>query len=305
VQDLAPHSVRRYEFACAEASEPSLSPARAEVHVDGHGWPDSASWPGMAQPLFLSGFGDFLAIESHVSRSDLWRLLGHHTDWHAEQIRKGLEEVPASADAPTQVERTPFTTVYTQTLRHPRLKYLIRRLELWNGEPRARLAVYLYRISSTDPENLYLSFRLPAMGKLPVFSCGGTPFVPFGDQLGNTCRSFFVIDGWANYKTPAGEWLWVTRDAPLATIGGPYELRRNTQNSGDPGSLAALIFTNYWDTNFPADSHGAMEFQFDLVWSEKIERPAALAETLVTEPAVLINPKAREDPLVRNDLWEP
>ena len=306
VQDLAPHSIQRYEFAGTEASEPSVPPAQAQAEVDEQGWPKSASWPGMEKPLFLSGFGDFLAIEGHASRSDLGQLLGHRGDEQAaEQVRKALGEVPASADAPTQVEKTPFTIIYTQTLQHPRLKYFIRRLELWNGEPRARLTVRLYRTSSTAPENFYLNFRLPAMGEFPVLSCGGTPFVPFHDQLGDTCRAFFVIDGWANYKTHAGEWLWVTRDAPLVTIGGPYELKRDTRDPGDPGSLSALIFTNYWDTNFAADSHGAMEFQFDLVWKRKIERPAALAETLIAEPAVLMNPAAREDPLARKDLWRP
>jgi hypothetical protein len=69
--------------------------------------------------------------------------------------------------------------------------------------------------------------------------------------------------------------------------------------------LYALIFTNYWRTNFVVDSHGAMEFQFDLVWKEKIDRPGALAETLMAEPTVLTNPAAREDPLVQKDLWRP
>jgi hypothetical protein len=48
-----------------------------------------------------------------------------------------------------------------------------------------------------------------------------------------------------------------------------------------------------------------MEFQFDLVWKEKIDRPGALAETLMAEPTVLTNPAAREDPLVQKDLWRP
>ncbi len=309
VQDMAPNSFLRYEFAGSEASEPSTPPTQAQVEVDEHGWPRSAVWPGMKQPLFLSGFGDFLAIEAHTSRRHLGQLLGHRIDGKAgkaaEQTRKALSQLPAVAGAPAQVEKTPFTVIYTQTLQHPRLKYFIRRLELWNGEPRARLTVQLYRTSSTDPENLYLNFQLPAGGKIPVLSCGGTPFVPFLDQLGDTCRAFFATDGWADFKTPAGDWLWVTRDAPLVTIGGPYELKHDTRNPGDTDMISALIFTNFWDTNFAADSHGAMEFQFDLVWKQKIEHPEALAEMLMAEPAILINPAAREDPLVLKDLWRP
>ena len=307
VQNLAPHSFRRYQFAGSEVSESSVLSEQAQVEVDEHGWPKSASWPGMTSPLFLSGLGDFLAVAGHAPRRpDLSYLLGHRANQEAaEQTRKLLEQLPATADGPVKVERTPFTVIFTQTLRHPRLKYLIRSLELWKGEPRARLTVRLYRISSTDPENFYLNFQLPAAGELPLLSCGGTPFVPFRGQLGDTCRSFFVIDGWADYKTSAGEWLWVTRDAPLVTIGGPYELKRDPREEGDTGKISALIYTNHWDTNWPADNHGAMEFQFDLVRKERIDALAAVAETLMAEPAVLCNPAAREDPLVQKDLWRP
>jgi hypothetical protein len=304
VENLAPHSVRRYEFSDSESKEPAAPAERSRVEVDAQGWPKSAAWPGMEKPLFLSGFGDFLAIEGRATRNDLTHLLGHQADSHdAEQIRKNLAQVPAVSDSPVQTEENPFTIVYTQSLRHPRLKYFTRRLELWNGEPRARLTVRFYRTSSEDPENFYLNFQLPADEKLPTLSSGGTPFVPFHDQLGDTCRSFFAIDGWANYKTSDGEWLWVTRDAPLVTIGGPYELKRDTRDPGNTRIISALLFTNYWSTNFAADSHGAMEFQFDLIWRRKIEHPSTLAETLMTDPAVLINPATREDDLVLKDLW--
>ena len=30
-----------------------------------------------------------------------------------------------------------------------------------------------------------------------------------------------------------------------------------------------MIFDNFWFTNFVADSHGVMEFQFDLAWRKE------------------------------------
>jgi len=306
VQDLAPNSIQRYEYSDAEAPPPSTPAKGAEVETDEHGWPKSVSWPRMAKSLFLPGFGNFVAIEAHTSRSTLWDLATSRdaSEAGAEKRRKVLEELPALATGPTEVEKTPFTVVYTQALQHPRLKYLIRRLEIWNGEPRVRLTVRLYRISSDQPESFYLNFPLPAGDALPLLSNGGAPFIPFRDQLGDTCRSYFAIDGWAEYKTPDGEWLWVTRDAPLVTIGEPYVLARVRDAPRDPGRLSALIFTSFWFTNFVADSHGAMEFQFDLVWREKIDHPEALAETLTAEPEILVNPAAREDPLYLKDLWK-
>jgi hypothetical protein len=71
--------------------------------------------------------------------------------------------------------------------------------------------------------------------------------------------------------------------------------------------LLAMLFNNFWYTNFVADEHGVMEFQFDLVWREKLDTPAAaeLADTLVAEPVVLINSDGKEDPIVMQRLFNP
>jgi Glycosyl hydrolases family 38 N-terminal domain len=303
VENLAPKSILRLRFG-SRAAEPHAPAQRAIVTTDENGWPKSVSWAGMSKPLFLAGFGDFLAVKANAPRSTVANLAaGNGT---AEERLKILEEVPATAALPAEVEQTAHTTVYTQALTHPRLKYLIRRLELWDGEPRARLTVRLYRISSTAPESFYVNFPLPAPGVLPVLSSGGVPFVPIRDQLGDSCRDYYALDGWAHYRTGAGDWLWVTRDAAMVTIGGPNTLARIKKEApAQPNRLMAMLFNNHWHTNFVADEHGAMEFQFDLVWKEKIEDPEALAETLTAEPVVLLNPAAQPDPLYQKDLWRP
>ena len=67
-----------------------------------------------------------------------------------------------------------------------------------------------------------------------------------------------------------------------------------------------MIFDNRWFTNFVANSHGAMEFQFDLAWKPAADSPipaAALADALVTEPQVIITPAWKEDPIVARRLY--
>jgi hypothetical protein len=48
-----------------------------------------------------------------------------------------------------------------------------------------------------------------------------------------------------------------------------------------------------------------MEFQFDLAWREKIGSAGQLADALVFEPVVLINPAAKESPELMQDLFRP
>jgi hypothetical protein len=136
-----------------------------------------------------------------------------------------------------------------------------------------------------------------------VFSNGGVPYTPYRDQLRGTCKDYFAIDGWADYATPAGHWLWVTRDAPLVAVGAPHVVERHQEEPADHRRILAMIFDNSWHTNFVADSHGQMEFQFDLVWRPSLDRPAAVAEALACETIVVANPATHEEPAVTERIF--
>jgi len=143
---------------------------------------------------------------------------------------------------------------------------------------------------------------------LPRLSNGGLGFTPFTDQLPGTCRDYFAIDGWAHYATPEGHWLWVTRDAPLITLDGPHPKSRLTAPPTRTGRLLAILYDNFWYTNFQGDSPGVMEFQFDLIWRKQLAgdaEAAALAESLVTDPVMVINPALPEHPLFLQHLYRP
>jgi hypothetical protein len=270
-------------------------------------WPESRSWPGMKQPLFESGFGDFLVVQANTTRGVVARLAagGYSAEEQAAKRREVLIETKAEPDGDATIRRWPQVTEITQKLIHPRLRYAERELTIWEREPRVRLRVRIYRLESDAPESFYVNFLLPQGGGLPTLSNGGVPFVPFEDQLGACCRDYVAIDSWARYRRDgAGDWLWVTRDAPLVTVGGPNTLARVTRPE-QPNRLLAMVFNNHWHTNFLANESGAMEFQFDLVWKEQISDPAALANTLITQPPVLVNPAAAEDPIVRKRLYVP
>jgi hypothetical protein len=49
----------------------------------------------------------------------------------------------------------------------------------------------------------------------------------------------------------------------------------------------AVVFNNFWYTNFVANENGAMEFPFDLLGKPSIPDPQALADTVVSEPVVV------------------
>jgi len=282
-----------------------------DVRLDAHGWPLSAYWGKMHKPLFSEGMGDLLAVKLNAF-APRWVLKDICTAGSSargdELRRKHVEMVPGEAEGAATFEQTPHTRVYVQWLKHPRLEWAQRRLELWNRAPRARLTLRFNRRSSEAPEIIYARFTLPCDGTLPRLSAGGMPFTPFTEQIPGTCRDHIAIDGWADYATPDGHWLWVSRDAPLVSFDEPQIWTRRQMPPARPERLLSMLFNNFWYTNFVADQHGVMEFQFDLAWRDPRDsaaNEADLAETLAADPVVLINSAGSDHPIVMQRLFAP
>jgi hypothetical protein len=309
VENLDGNAIRRLRFS-TKAVESDSVPKQAgpEIKTDALGWPTSIVWPGMRKPLFLEGFGQLAAVKvkGFAPRHVLADIRGRGGEARERLRQEALEEVAAVAAEEAAVQETPHTILITQAVRHPRLQWATRVLEVWKREPRARFTLRINRLSSAAPEILYVGFPLPTGDTLPLVSNGGRPFTPFEDQLPGTCRDYFAVDGWVEYATPDGRWLWVSRDAPLVAFGDSPTLAMRKSPPRDVHLLRAMVFNNFWYTNFVADSHGIMEFQFDLIWRESTAKKAAdLADALVTEPAVLINPGVKEDPRIIQGLYQP
>lgn len=310
IEDLPADGVLRLRFDPRSADCPSTG-IGPKVTSDTNGWPAAAHWPAMKKPLFLPGFGDFLAVRVNAF-APRWALLDiAYADsvGQRDQLRQErIAEIWATSEAPAEVEETPHTVCYTQWLRHPRLSWAVRKLELWKREPRARFTLRFDRVSSSAPEILFAAFPLPCEGTLPQLSGGGMPFTPYTDQLPGSCRDYFAIDGWAHYTTPDGHWLWASRDAPLMTLGGPHVWMRRNDAPEDAHRVLAMLFNNAWHTNFAGDEHGTMEFQFDLVWRDELNDGAqvqALADSLVADPVILINGLGTDDAFIQTRLFQP
>jgi hypothetical protein len=309
VENLPGRSIRHMRLSRDEAASLAQSGANPLIQADSHGWPSSLTWPTMSKPLLLPGLGDFVSV-TVKGFAPRWRAkeIWAAGEAQREKLRtEQLEEIVATPEGKAATAQNAHTIVYTQWLRHPRLAWAVRQLEVWNREPRARLTLRFNRLSYEGPEAFYVAFTLPCEGTMPRTSCGGVPFVPYADQLHGTCRDYFAIDGWVEYATSAGHWIWTSRDAPLVTFGSQQLLARRTTPPKDTHRVLAMLYNSLWYTNFVGDSPGVMEFQFDLVWHDKLpaEGVEAIAETLLAETPCMISPALREHPIVIERLYKP
>ncbi len=306
VEPLGPHSWRRYT-AETEPAAPSPTPPEPELKLGPTGWPVAARWEGMARPLWEGALADFVAFQL-IAPADRRTITSLHANpdpaARAALRAKSVRFTEASYE-PARRTETAETVGFTQTFTHPRLRRAVREVELWRRQPRARIRVRFDRVSSLEPEVLYLAFDLPRESPLPRLACGGVAFIPYRDQLPGACRDYFAIDGWALYSHTEGDRLWVTRDAPLVAVGGPHALERHQDEPAEPRRIVAMVFDNCWHTNFVADSHGTMEFTFDLAWRPKIEAPAELAEALAADPVVLPRRARPIPPEILRTIYRP
>ena len=303
LEKLPARTVRAFRTQAEAAAPAPPSAAAPNLKLDADGWPVSAAWPGMRLPLFDGGVGDFLCV-GVVPPADRRTITQLHAKFDAELRRRSFRQSGA-AYGNARTHETPHTVRFSQEIRHARLGPSTRVLEVWKRDPRMRLIVTLDRLSSIAPEVLFLSFGLPEGLPLPALSCGGVPFTPYRDQLRGSCKDYYAIDGWADFAGAAGHWLWVTRDAPLVAIGAPHVVELHQEEPADHRRILAMIFDNCWHTNFVADSHGTMTFQFDLAWRATLDDPAGLAEALAADPIVVYNPATHEEPALIERICRP
>lgn len=91
----------------------------------------------------------------------------------------------------------------------------------------------------------------------------------------------------------------------MVAVGGPHPVARRTSAPDDPHRLWAMVFDNCWHTNLVADSHGGLEFSFDLQWRPKFDDLDAAAEALTTEPLVVTQAKFEVSPEFVTTLFQP
>jgi len=297
--------MRRYTLSAENAPDAPPATAQPVIALDDTGWPVRAAWPGMQRPLFDGEVGEIVhvALEGFAAR---WDASGIRRD--PDRREQAMKVSAAGPAAKTSVERNAHTTIFTQPLKHPRLLWGSRQVELFHSAPRARVTVRFHRTSSERPEWFFLGFALPCEGVAPVASCGGIEFQPFADQIPNTCGDYFGIDGWIAYPTPTGSHLWTSRDAPLVRFGTPRLAWNVSRTAQATERIYAMVFDNTWFTNFVADSQGVFEFQFDLAWSPDAVEPvwcAEWAESLMSEPQVVLHPDLAPCPMYLDRLHCP
>jgi hypothetical protein len=163
----------------------------------------------------------------------------------------------------------------------PGVQFLALELVAYMDEPRVDVRVRMHKDSVWEPENLYLSLPFctgPRESQLWLDKAGAG-VRPRLDQLPGTLADYYCVQsGLAAVSEDLGVAV-ATPDSPLVQV-GPLEYgKRHTMGDpelrDDPSHLYAWLMTNFWETNFAAETGGFHEFRFAVAWSETMRHEEA------------------------------
>lgn len=294
VPELEANSLLRLEPCSSEGLQKIPETRAADVECDANGWPVRIAYPGLPS-MIQPGFAEFRSVTSHAAapRWDMIRIFDEKDEQIRDMERAALHTETA-AYGKTEVVQTEYDTTYTQPFYHPSLKWGKRILTVFKSEPRARLTVRLRRHDQANPEIYYLKMTMSDQRRLPVLSLAGREFIPGQGQIPNTCMDYYTTDGWARYAGEGCCWLVSSQDAPMLTFGQPNSFAKRRALPEEMQTVQFILFDNTWDTNFPANTHGLLEYRFDLMQAAERIPGSETADALAYEPPVLVNLRNQE-----------
>lgn len=298
VENMPANSFYRLKLS-KDVVDVKLADTKPQIKTDSLGWPREIKWEQMPCPLTTESIANFMSLESKVGRN-VQDAIGWDNDENLrrQKVEKAMKERWATSTEPTTVTETPYSIIYEQKINHPRLKWAVRKLEIWKNEARAQISFKYFRLSSSNPEVFYLAFPLPENGAFPVVSNGGNEFQPYKQQLQHTNTDFFTIDSWVHYPSSKGSWIWSSREVPLISFDSQQLAVKSMTPPKRMSTILAMLYNNMWDVNYLDDCPGEMEFHFDLAWKDKItdtKQIPKIVQTYFLPPVVMLNPATHED----------
>jgi predicted small integral membrane protein len=154
-------------------------------------------------------------------------------------------------------------------------------LSVWADLPRVDAVVRLLKAPTWAPENLYvaLPFAAPAADPAELWiDKPGALLRPAHDLLPGALTDFTSVEsGFALVGGNSGI-VVATPDAPLLQLGslapGARELAGRDRGAKRPAYPYSWIMTNFWETNFRAETGGFHEFAYRVEWGAHLATPA-------------------------------
>ncbi len=188
-------------------------------------------------------------------------------DWAARRERAAC--VPLSSDAEGKtwyLEQRNGSLTFSVGLSLDGTQKMRQDITFYAQQPNIRMEISFQKEPVREPEAIYfaLPLRLEASWQC-CYDTAGEIVKLDEEQLGSVCRDWVTVDSAVAVYDSAKAVTLACPDAPLVQVGDFHFGREGKSVARDENPLLlAFAMNNYWDTNFCADQHGAVQFAYEL-----------------------------------------
>ena len=138
-----------------------------------------------------------------------------------------------------------------------------------HGVKRLDMKNRISKIGTPQKESVYFAFPFNVDEPSITYEITGGVSSPKAPHVPGSASHMRAIRHWVSLESPTTKIAWATMEAPLVQFGNihlPYVPFPETIDPrlADPATIYSWALNNIWDTNFPPQQQGEMEFCYSI-----------------------------------------
>ena len=149
-------------------------------------------------------------------------------------------------------------------------------LTLFRGVRRLDITNRIHKVGTPEKESVYFAFPFDVRNPSLHYEITGGIDSPDAPRVPGSADHMRAIRHWVGLENEKVRVAWATMEAPLVQFGNihlPYLPFPKTIDPeiANPATVYSWALNNIWDTNFPSQQQGEMEFGYAVASGEDIE----------------------------------
>jgi hypothetical protein len=149
-------------------------------------------------------------------------------------------------------------------------------LTLFSGVRRLDLTNRIHKVGTPEKESVYFAFPFGVRDPSLHYEITGGIDSPEAPRVPGSADHMRAIRHWVSLENEKVRVAWATMEAPLVQFGNihlPYLPFPETIDPeiANPATVYSWALNNIWDTNFPSQQQGEMEFGYAVASGEDVE----------------------------------
>lgn len=176
----------------------------------------------------------------------------------------------------TDYSSTPVWERLTMRLNGDGVDYIETTLTLLHGVKRLDIKNRIAKIGTADKESVFFAFPFNVENPSVNYQITGGIDSPEAAHVPGSAKHMRAIRHWVSIENAESKLAWATLEAPLVQFGNihlPYAPFPETIESREahPWTIYSWALNNIWDTNFPPQQQGQMDFRYSIASGDRVE----------------------------------